>query len=316
MRWRFEDVTAFVEVVETGSITTAARRLNLSKSVVSKRVADLEAALGTTLFRRTTRSVVPTDHGLLLHERMRGLLRQLDQTVDELAEDTGRLRGRLRVAAPMSFGSLHLAPVLIAFAARHPEIELALDFDDRMVDLQREGYDLAVRIGRLPPSSLIARRLCTSRRVVCCSPAYAARHGLPESVEALAGHCCIEYAHAPGSRLWQFEPDAPGGEPRSVIVRGRISVNNGETMCAAVEAGLGLAVLPLFIAADGLRRGSLVPVLEEIPPLADAVHAVWPPSRHLPPRVRALIAHLQQGFAGEPPWERDLAGSTPRPARA
>lgn len=306
MRWRFEDVTAFVEVVETGSITGAARRLGLSKSVVSKRVSDLEEGLGVTLLRRTTRSVLPTDQGLLLHERMRALLVQLDSTVDELAEDSGRLRGRLRVAGPMSFGTLFLAPVLLAFAERHSELELDLHFDDRFVDLAAEGFDVAVRIGRLPSSSLVTRRLCGSRRVVCCSPAYAERHGMPERLEDLPAHCCIEYAHAPGSRLWQFEPARPGDEPRSVIVRGRLSANDGGTMRTAVEAGLGIAVLPLFIAAESLRRGSLVPVLPGLRPLPDTVHAVWPPARHLPPRTRALIDHLRGAFAGVPPWERGL----------
>lgn len=313
MRWRFEDVEAFVQVVETGGISAAARRLSLSKSVVSKRIADLEATLGITLFRRTTRKVVPTGQALALHERMRGVLHELDRALDEVSEDTGTLRGLLRVAGPMSFGTMHLGPLLLRFAERHPALELVLRLDDRYVDLVEGGFDVAIRIGRLADSSLVARRLCLSRRVVCCSPGYAAQHGLPDSLEAMARHACIGYAHA-SSRLWQFEPERPGGEPRSLQPRGRISLDNGETVRDAAEAGHGLAILPVFIVAEALRRGSLVPVLPAIPPLPDVIHAVRPPARHVPPRVRALIGHLLEAFATEPPWEHGLdAILPPRP---
>lgn len=306
MKWRLDEMTTFLQVVETGSITATARRLQLSKSVVSKRVTDLEAALGVTLLHRSTRQVVPTERGGELAEQVRGLLLRLDEAIEAVADKAGSLRGMLRLTAPMSFATLHLGPILADFARRHPALELAIDLDDRQADLIGGGYDLAVRIGRLADSSLIARRLCTSRRVVCCSPDYARRKDLPRSVEELGRHECIDYAHVHASRLWRFEPAAPGGEPRAVLIRGRICANNGEMMRDAAIAGLGLAILPLFLVAPALRDGRLRVVLPEAAPLPDTVHAVYPPARHVPPKVRALIEHLAAAFAGTPPWEVGL----------
>lgn len=311
MKWRLDDIAAFVQVVETGSVTGAAQRLNLSKSVVSKRLADLEAALGVTLVRRSTRQVAPTDQGTALYEQMRVLLRRLDETAEDIAEDASGLRGSLRVTAPMSFGTSYLAPILLEFAHRHPALELALDLDDRMLDLVAGGYDLAVRIGRLSDSSLIARRLCTSRRVVCCSPAYARRRGLPASIEELSRHECIDYAYVNTNRLWQFEPAEPDGVPRSVVIRGRICANNGEVVRDAAIAGLGLVVLPLFIVADALRHGRLVQALPGAMPIPDTINAVYPPMRYLPRKVRALVDHLVAALAGVPPWEAGLESPTP-----
>jgi DNA-binding transcriptional LysR family regulator len=211
----------------------------------------------------------------------------------------------------MSFGTLHLAPILLEFACRHPALELALDLDDRMLDLVGGGYDLAVRIGRLSDSSLIARRLCTSRRVVCCSPAYARRKGLPASIEELSRHECIDYAYVNANRLWQFEPAEPGEAPRSVVVRSHICANNGEVVRDAAIAGLGLVVLPLFIVADALRQGRLVQALPGVTPIPDTINAVYPPMRHVPLKVRALIEHLVTALAGTPPWEIDLKTLAP-----
>jgi len=188
----------------------------------------------------------------------------------------------------------------------HPSLELALDLDDRFIDLVGNGYDMAIRIGRLRESSLIARKLCLSRRVVCCSPAYAQARGPPTSIEDVSAHECIDYANVHSRRLWQFEPQASGGEPRSVITRSRIVVNNGEAMRDMAIAGLGLAILPLFIAAESLRKGALIRALPGAVPLPDTIHAVYPSARHVPRKVRALIDHLVHVFSDAPPWERDV----------
>ncbi|MGK9234506.1 LysR family transcriptional regulator [Inquilinus limosus] len=307
MRYRLDDIATFLQVVDSGSISAAARRLNLSKSVVSKRVSGLEAALGGALLQRSTRRVLPTDRGLAFYERGRAILRQLDEAAEEVAESDGDLRGSLRVAAPMSFGTLYLGPVLFDFAHRHPRLTLTLDLDDRMVDLAGRGYDLAIRITRPRDSALIARRLAASRRVVCASPGYAEAVGLPRSLAELPQHEAIGHAEVPSAWLWQFEPFAAGGPPRSVAMRSRISVNNGEAARDAAIAGLGLAVLPTFIVADALRQGRLLPVALDAEPVADVIHALYPQTRHLSRRVRALIDHLAESCGEDAPWEQGLS---------
>lgn len=308
MRYRLDDIATFLQVVDSGSISAAARQLNLSKSVVSKRITDLEAALGGALLQRSTRQVQPTDRGLAFYERGRSILQQLDEAAEEVAESDGDLRGSLRITAPMSFGTLYLGPVLFDFARRHPRLALALDLDDRMVDLVGQGYDLAIRITRPRDSALIARRLAISRRVVCASPDYAAAAGLPRTLAELPQHEAIGFAGTPATWLWQFEPFAAGGPPRSVAMRSRITVNNGEAGRDAAIAGLGLVVLPTFIVADALRDGRLVRVVLEAEPTADIVHALYPQTRHLSRRVRALVDHLGRVCGEErAPWDRDLS---------
>jgi DNA-binding transcriptional LysR family regulator len=302
MSWRLEEIIAFLHVVEAGSITEAARRLKLSKSVVSKRITDLEATLQQQLLRRSTRRVQPTEEGRALYTRVRPLVGELTSAVEE-ATDPDSVRGRLRIAAPMSFGTMYLSPILARFARDHPDVELAMDFDDRMVDLVAGDFDLAVRIGRLEDSSLIARKLCTSRRVVCCSPSYAERHGLPESIEDLARHRCIDYANVHAARLWQFEPARRGRRTRTVRTHSRIVANNGEAMRDAAIEGLGLALLPSFIAAEALRKGTLVDALPRETPLAYAIAAVYAPTRQVPRKVRALVEHLVRELRTPPPWE-------------
>jgi len=306
MGWRFDDVVTFLSVVEAGGITAAAERLNVSKSVVSKRIGDLENALGAELFGRSTRRIIPNDQGLALYERMRVLVHELDETIEQVSTRTGELRGRLRITVPMTFGTRYLGPTLAAFARNHPNLELALDLDDRVIDLVGNGYDMAIRIGRLQDSSLIARKFCLSRRIVCCSPAYARARGLPRSIEDLSAHECIDYANVHSRRLWQFAPQAPGGKPRSVITHSRIVANNGEAMRDLAIAGLGLVILPLFIAAEPLREGTLIRALPGATPLPDTIYAVYPSMRHVPRKVRALIDHLIAAFSDAPPWERDI----------
>jgi len=302
MSWRLEEIVAFLHVVETGSITEAARRLNLSKSVVSKRISDLEGALQQQLLRRSTRQVRPTDEGRALYTRAKPLVGELTNAVEETA-DPDSVRGRLRVAAPMSFGTMYLSAILARFGRTHPEVELAIDLDDRMVDLVSGDYDLAIRIGRFEDSSLIARKLCTSRRVVCCSPAYAEEFGLPESIEDLARHRCIDYAHVHASRLWQFEPTRGGKRPRTVRTHSRIVANNGEAMRDAAIEGLGLVLLPSFIAAGALRDGRLIDAMPRERPLEYTIAAVYAPTRQVPRRLRALVDHLVRELGGTPPWE-------------
>lgn len=301
-----DQLLAYVDVVDSGSISEAARRLGLAKSVVSKRLRDLEGVLKVQLLHRSTRKVTPTEAGLTLYDHAKQVLQALN-AMEEVA-DTGRLRGRLRIAAPMTFGTLYLAPSLYRFLARHPDLELSLDLDDRYVDLT--GYDLGVRIGRLKDSSLVARKLAESERVVVCSPAYAEAHGTPGTLAELKDHAIIGYANVTASEIWAFESRDQGQEPNAIVVRAKIAANNGEAMRDAAIAGFGIAILPMFIVADALRSGALIPLLPDERPVPSTVYAVYAPTAHVQRRVRAVIDHLREEFGGVPPWDRMLSDET------
>jgi DNA-binding transcriptional LysR family regulator len=306
MHWRLDDLRSFLDVLDAGSVTAAAVRRNLAKSVVSKRIADLEVALGTALFQRRAGRIAPTETALRLAERVRPAIAELDAATEAAAWGLHGLRGRLAIAAPVSFGTLHLGPVVAEFARRHPELEIALDYDDRMVDLVREGYDVAVRIGAPRDTSLIARKLCEDGRAVCASPAYVAAHGAPATLDELARLEAIDYANVHAGRLWQFagQPERPAV---SVPMRARVVANNGEAMRDMAIAGLGVAILPLFIAAAPLADGRLVRLLPAVPTAPLPIAAVWPPAKPLAPKVRAFVDHLASAFGPLPPWRAPAA---------
>jgi len=300
----FGDIRAYLQVVESGGINAAAARLNVSKSQLSARVARLESELHAKLLHRSPRGVSLTDAGQRFYAHMREVFLRMQQAVDEVAGgESGQITGSLRIAAPMTFGTAYLGPVLYAFLREHPALDLTLELDDRFVDILSGGYDLGVRIGRLYDSSLMARRIAPSRRVLVCSPDYAERNGVPEALEDLQRHDCICYGNASVAPYWQFAPAAEGEPPRQVVVRGRIHLNNGESMRDAAIAGLGIAALPTFIAAGALRDGRLVELLADSPPTPDTIYAVYPQTRYVSRAVRALIDTLVEAFGQAPPWE-------------
>lgn len=304
----FDDIRAFIQVVDSGGISAAATRLGVSKSILSSRITRLEQSLHAKLLHRSPRGVVVTDTGQRFHARMRDVAARMQQAIDEVAGDNDNdLSGNLRITAPMTFGTAHLGPILFAFMAAHPNLDVTLDLDDHYVDILTGGYDLGLRIGRLPDSSLMARRIAPSPRVLCCSPAYAARHGLPGSVEAIQDHPCICYGSASVAPYWQFKSPAPDSETLHVVARGRTHLNNGESMRDAAIAGLGLAILPLFIAGPALQAGQLQVVLADTPPTEDTVYAVYPPTRYVSRAVRLLIDTLVEKFEGFP-WGTQLSG--------
>jgi DNA-binding transcriptional LysR family regulator len=309
MNWRFDDIVTFMSVVEAGGITSAATRLNVSKSVISKRIRDLEAALRVELFHRSTGNVKPTELARAFYERIVPLIRGITEATDGVSQRTESLTGRLRVTAPISIGTNFLGPVIAAFARRHPELEIAVDYEDRLVNLTQAGYDLGVRIGDLKESSLKARKLCDCVRIVCCSPDYAANHGLPKDVADLAVHACIDYAHVRTSEFWQFDMQPGGGRPISVMMRSRIIANNLEAMRDMAIAGLGLVLLPDYLAAGPLQEGTLIPALPKATPRLDPISAVYPYTHHVSSKVRAFIDHLVVAFAPPLPWHRDSRGT-------
>ncbi len=301
-----EDMTVFVHTVEAASFSGAAQRLGLAKSVVSRRIRSLEARLGTSLFHRTTRRLSLTETGQAYYERARRILADIIEAEEVARRLQSELKGTLKVAAPMSFGLLHLSPAVADFLVAHPQLEIDLALNDRRVDLVSDGHDLAIRIGKLADSSLIARRLAPCRHVVCASPAYLQARGEPRSPEELEDdrHDCLLYSNRTISDEWRFRI---GGEWQSLRVRAtRLGVNNGDVLRDAAIAGIGLVVLPTFIVSEALRRGDLKAVLCDFELDDPAIHAVWPPNRELSAKVRAFVDFLSERFGGTPYWDAAL----------
>ncbi|MHC5351101.1 LysR family transcriptional regulator [Pseudomonas sp. A46] len=290
----FEDMRVFVVVVEAGGFSAAAQRLNIAKSVVSRRMGGLERHLECRLFNRTTRRLSLTETGLDYFERAQRILGDLAEAEEATRSLQTELRGRLRLAAPMSFGLKYLTPALNAFMQAHPGLEVELDLNDRYVDLVNEGYDLTLRIGRLPDSTLVARELGPCPHAVCASPGYLADHGTPRVPEDLREHQVLGYKNRASGSQWQFRVE---GEWRSVVVRPRLIVNNGEALVQAAVDGLGLVSLPRFLLEENLAAGRLIEVLADYPLPASQIYAVCPPGRRLPAKVRAFIDFLVVRFS-------------------
>ena len=298
---RFDAMQAFARVVETGSYTAAAEQLEISRALASKLVQALEDQLGVRLLHRTTRRLSLTEAGQNYYQRVAEILAQLAEAEAEAAELQLEPRGRLRVSAPMSFSILHLGAALADFQRKYPRVELELNLNDRVVDLVEDGFDLAIRIGRLADSSLVARRLAGSQIVAVAAPAYLAWHGMPSHPDDLAHHNCLDYTLSPRRDEWQF---ARGEERVNVRVRGNLHVNNGDMIALAAAQGLGVALSPAFIVHDALRRGDLVRVLPEWQLPDIGVYAVYPAGRSLPAKTRSLIDFLAERFRPSAPWDR------------
>lgn len=302
---RFDSLQTFVAVVETGSFSAAAARLDRAKSAVSRQVAALESHLGVQLLNRTTRRLSLTEAGREFHEQAQRILADLEEAELSVAAEQTALRGRLRLAAPLSFGVQHLAPALAEFLTRHPELVLDLDLDDRRINLVEEGFDLALRIGELADSSLVARPLAPIRMQLCASPDYLRRHGRPRTPQDLAFHAGLVYGNVPEAQQWRFSDVA--GEVHSVKVSARLRANNGDVLLRAALDGLGVVVSPTFIAHRALAAGELVPLLPDYQAPGTSAYAVYPSRRHLPQRVRALIEFLAQRFGDAPYWDQMIA---------
>ena len=297
---RFEALNTFIVIVQCGGISAAADRLNIAKSAVSRRLHDLELRLGARLLNRTTRSQSLTPAGQALFERAQAVLADLDEA--EAAVSCGQqvLYGTLRVAAPLSFGVMHLAPLTAEFLLAHPDLQLDLDVNDRQVDVVHEGFDMAIRIGELPDSSLIARRLTTIDFVCAASPEYLRRRGTPRHPDELSGHDSVQYSLVRRSRAWRFR--GPDGREVTPEARCRVRVSNGEFMLTAAQRGLGVVVQPRFIAYQALRDGSLVEILNDFSLGEVGLYAVFPPGRYLSHRVRTFADFLGRRFRQQLPW--------------
>lgn len=294
---KFQAMRAFVTVVDLGSFVRAADALNLSKTAVSRLVGELEARLGTRLLHRTTRRLSLTPEGELFHERCSQLLQGVAEAEAELTAFSGEAVGQLRLNVPVTFGLLHLAPLWPAFIALHPRVVLDVTLSDRLVDLVDEGYDLAVRIARLQASSLVSRQLTSTRMILCASPEYLRRHGVPQHPSEIARHAVISYTLLAMGEQWEFE--GPQG-PVSVKIVPRMRTNSGDTCCAAAVQHQGIVLQPSFLVGAHLASGALVEVLPQYRSIEFGVYVVYPTRKHLTPKVRALIDFLVDAFRMRP----------------
>lgn len=302
---RLGDLTLFLRVLDLGSITAAARSLDLSVAVASQRLKRLEKDMGVRLLHRTTRQLHPTPEGAALAQQGRVLIEELETLGSGLREAASGVAGTLRMTMSASFGRQYVSPLLPAFMARHPKLRLSVHLSDNVVDLVSEGFDLAIRIGSLDDSRLVARRIAPNRRVLCASPDYLRRRGTPLTPQALADHDCLLLFGSNGRQdVWRL--GTPEGGELAVRVHGRFESNYGEVLRDASLAGEGIVVHSLWHVADDLRAGRLQVVLPEYPLATTGISAVMPQRRLVPPRVRAFTDFLIDQFGDDPPWERNL----------
>ena len=302
---QISSLALFARVVHHRSFSAAAREAGLAKSAVSRRIAELEQDLRVRLLHRTTRSLSLTEEGERVHAHALALVAAADAAQEVAGLATGAVRGTLRVNATAAFSQLYLARALTGFLALHPEVEVHLSTEDRMVDVVEGGFDVVFRIGRLTDSSLVARRLATDRLVVCASPEYLARAGTPREPSDLLQHSCLHYALVPRSMEWRFRK---GGRTLEVSTRGPFSCTDGLTLREAVLAGAGLAAVPSMLVAGDVAAGRLQLVLEGTRRAEFGIHALTAHRTQTPPRVRALLDFLVAHFRAEGPrtiaWPR------------
>jgi len=294
------DLDLFAKIVERGSLTEAGREMGLSPASASKRLTRLETALNARLITRTTRHVRPTEDGEAFYQRAKSIISEVEAAEVAVSRATNEPRGNLRVSMPAGFGRAHVAPLLVDFIKIYSQVEIDIHLTDRVQDLIAEGVDVSIRIADLKDSSLIARKLADNRRVICAAPAYLEAHGKPKTPKDLTDHNCV-VLH--GQESWRLHGT---GGTHTVRVNGSLASNNSDVLKGAVVAGIGVALKSIWDVQDELRSGALLPVLEDYAPSPGvAIYAVYPSSRHLTARSRALLDFLIEAFAPIPPWERE-----------
>jgi len=299
---RIGDIALFLRVLDLGSISAAARSMDLSVAVASQRLQRLERQLGVRLLHRTTRRLHATAEGAALAERGRALVEDLEALTGELRQAGANVSGTLRMTASASFGRQYLSPVLPEFLARYPKVRISVDLSDVMKDLVSEGFDLAIRIGALEDSTFVARKIAPNRRVLCASPAYLAKHGAPATPADLAAHECLLLAGSQGRQdVWRMTDH--NGRETAVRVNGRFESNYGEVLRDACVAGLGIALHSTWHVSLDLREGRLRRVLPHYRLAESGIYALMPQRRLVPMRVRAFADFLVEKFGETPPWD-------------
>lgn len=306
---RIGDLNLFLRVLDLGSISAAARSLDVSVAVASQRLKRLERSLGVRLLHRTTRQLRPTPEGIALAEQGRSLVEDLEVLTSSLSNTAKGVSGTLRVTLPATFGRQYISPLLPEFMSRHPRLRLHIDLSDQMRDLVSDGLDLAIRIGALKDSDLVATRLASNRRVLCASPEYLQRHGAPKKPADLAKHECLLMAVSrDASDTWHLR--GPDGEEVAVRVQSRLKSNLGEVIRDAALGGLGISLHSTWHVCEDIRAGRLKHVLPDYHLPESGIYAVMPERRMVLPRVRAFVDMLTQHLGDVPPWERCLAART------
>lgn len=295
---KYQEMRVFTAVVDAASFVAAGDALNMSKAAVSRYVSDLEQRLGVRLMHRTTRKLSLTSEGEVFLTRCRDILSSIEASEAELSTRSVTASGLLKASVPVSFGIRHLAPLWSTFLDKHPQVTLDVQLADRVIDLVEEGFDLAVRIARLPDSSLISRQLASTRLVLCAAPSYLARRGAPRHPSELAQHDVMGYSLMAMGDQWQFS--GPDG-PVSAKVRPRMWSNNGESCVAAALQGAGILLQPTFLINQELASGQLVEILPQFRSVELGIYAVYPSRKFVLPKVRALVAFLEEKL-GDAPW--------------
>ena len=296
-----ERMAIFARVVEEKSFSAAARRLNLSKSLVSKQIAQLEKSIGARLLHRTTRALSVTEAGAVFYEHCARIVEELEEAKLAVSRLQTTPRGILRISAPVAFGRLHVASALPAFLGANPELKIDMVTTDRFVDLAEEGYDVVVRIVGEPSPNVVARKLAPVHRRICATPDYFARHGVPQTPKDLEKHNCLTYTYFNPQDPWRLH--GPEGDI-SVKASGDLRVNDDDALSEAVLGGLGIALLPTFIVGKDLQAGRLQSVLADYVPVERHIYAVYLANRHLSAKVRAFIDFFLERIGSEPYWDR------------
>jgi DNA-binding transcriptional LysR family regulator len=304
---RLTSMAVFVAAADEGSLIGAARRFGLSASMAGKHVSAIEADLGIRLMQRSSRQLILTDAGRAYYARCKHILEEVDDANREASDAQQIVRGVLRIAVPLTFGAMHLGGVLARYLDQHPAVAVEVTLSDRYVDLLSEGIDVAIRIGRLLDSDLVARRLAPCRMVFCASPDFLNRYGTPRSVEELRRAPRLAFSEAVSAGDWMLTD--PGG--RSHLIDGpvRMAANNTQMLLAAALAGAGVAYGPTFVFGERIAAGDLIALLPDYRTSDLAIHALYPSARHISLKARRFIDHLIASFGAEPPWDRAPATS-------
>lgn len=290
---------AFVKVVASGSYTEAARRLGLTRSAVSKGIIELETNLGVRLLDRTTRRVTPTEVGLAYYERCLAILAQVEETEDRVSRLHDEPKGVLKINGPLSFGTLYLGRTVAEFMSRYRDLRVELSLTDRFIDPLEEGVDVTLRIGVLKDSSLIARRISSTRMMIVASPAYLKAYGTPKTPVDLASHHCLTYGHTTSMQKWSL---LDGEKISTKTVGSCLASTNGDVLRDAAVAGIGITLLPEFIVGPDIAAGRLRPILQKHAPADLEIHALYAPNRYLAAKSRVFIDFLVQKFGKKPNW--------------
>ncbi len=295
------DVAVFVNVVDEGSFTAAADKLNLSRPVVSKYISRLEERLGARLLNRTTRRLSLTEAGRIFYDRSRVGLQEIEEAQLEISRLQESPRGVLRVNSPMSFGIAHLAPLVAEFTTRYPDVSVDMNLDDRQVDVVEEGYDVSVRIAEMPDSSLVARRVAACRHAVVASPSYLQKHGTPRTPDDLREHNILSFSYQASANVWHFI--GPDHKPVAVPVTGTVQMNNSLALRNALLGGVGIMRTPTFVVGNDIQQQRLIRLLPKFQAPEVSIFLVYPQRRHLSPKVRAFVDFIAQEISDPPAWD-------------